>query len=402
MAAHALATMQRRRTHGLLELSCASLVVLACKAGPSAAVEPKAEAAAVDAPAEAPAPAPSADAEASSTAPAPSPTPAPSADAEASPVAATPSPADPPGCASEFTGPAHVLGEPVALGGRLYMMGHPAQHEMIRFDPATSTWARLPGPAIWGRPVVVSDRIVVVGGASLFDRGGKGATAIFDPTACAWSDGPALPWVAIDAAVAVLDDRVYVAGGTVDVGPDAEETLRSVAAFRLGDRKAAKLASMRRARAHAAMIGVAGSLYVFGGHEIKEDSPTGYSTSRVEQLDIERGRWTELEPTMPAPLHRGSAHLVGEGRVVIVGDPYFTSIRPARMIMFELATKTFSHGSAPPEGRGSVLGAAAVGGEVYVVLRDIDLRAKPRPRFTLEVMRYRADEWVSLAKHESS
>lgn len=392
--------MRRTRTNGLLGLSCTLLVVLACKAGPSPAVEPKAEAAAVDASAEAPAP--SADVEASPTAPAPSPTPAPSADVEAPSSAATPSPADPPGCASEFTGPAQVIGEPVALDGRLYMMGHPAQREMIRFDPATSTWARLPGPAIWGRPVVVSDRIVVVGGASLFERGGKGATAIFDPAACSWSDGPALPWVAIDAAVAVLDDRVYVAGGTVDVGPDTEETLKSVAAFRLGDRKAAKLPSMRRARANAAMIGIAGGLYVFGGHEIKEDTATGYSTSRVERFDLERGRWTELEPTMPAPLHRGSAHAFGEGRVVIMGDTHFTSIRPARMILFELAASSFSHGSAPPESHGSVLGAAVVGGELHVVLRDIDLRAKPRPRFTLEVMRHRADEWVSLARHESS
>jgi hypothetical protein len=396
----------------LLEASLAVIGVLACKvAGPSA--QPKASPAAIgvsspssrsstsvpSSPVEAaPSPASPPSDHASPVAAAPSPASPPSD--HASPVVAIASPADPPGCASEFTGPANALGEPVALGGRLYMMGHAAHREMIRFDPATSTWARLPGPAIWGRPVAVSDRIVVVGGASLLERKGKGSTAIFDPSTCVWADGPALPWVAIDAAVAVLDDRVYVAGGTVDVGPEAEETLRSVVAFRLGDRKAAKLPSMRRARAHAAMIGVAGNLYVFGGHRITEDSPLGYSTPSVEQLDLERGRWTELESNMPAPLYDGSAHIVGEGRVVIVGEPYYASLRPARTIQLDLATKTFSHGSAPPEGRGRVLGAAAIGGELYVVLRDIDPHAKPRPRQALEVMRYRADEWVSLAKLE--
>jgi hypothetical protein len=151
--------------------------------------------------------------------------------------------------------------------------------------------AALPLPRSEVAATVLRGEIVVVGG---FLGGGGTSTAAsaYSPPRDSWRTLPSLPLAVNHAMAAAYRGRLYVAGGYAEDGT----VQRSVFVFEGGSWR--RLASMPEPRAAAGAAVVAGRLYIVGGV-----APFGgigrRLATRMQVLDLRRGRWTTLRGPSP-------------------------------------------------------------------------------------------------------
>lgn len=107
------------------------------------------------------------------------------------------------------------------VGNLIYLFGglegeQPSDIVQV-YSLASSSWATsftteagippMPSPGYDGRAVHIGDEIYLVGGTG-------GSTDVYRPTTNTWREETSLPTARISSAVAVIADRIYVAGGT--------------------------------------------------------------------------------------------------------------------------------------------------------------------------------------------
>ena len=184
------------------------------------------------------------------------------------------------------------------------------------FDPATSAWTRraaMPTARSGGATAVIDGRIYVAGG-----RPPRGSDfAVYEPRADRWTVLPDLPTQRNHLAAAAIGGRVYVAGGRFGGGVGSEMT-PVLEVFDPATGSWQRRASMSSARAGVNGIAARGCLYVFGG-EGNDADPKGVF-HEMEVYDPTRDSWTKLAP-LPTPVHGvtgaafvgGFIHLVGGG-----------------------------------------------------------------------------------------
>ena len=190
-----------------------------------------------------------------------------------------------------------------ALNGKVWVLGGWPPGRLTSnlvqiFDPATSRWSlgpSLPQPLHHTHAAAVGGKLYVIGGetdGALTGRPGKEVanTWVHDPAAGGWVARAPMPTARSAGGEAVLDGKIYVAGGR-DAGGSAFE------AYDPATDKWEKLPDLPSQRNHLAMVAVDGKIIVAGGR-----TAPGFTAQRLDVVEIydpKTRRWTKGAP-LPA------------------------------------------------------------------------------------------------------
>jgi N-acetylneuraminic acid mutarotase len=201
---------------------------------------------------------------------------------------------------AEFNGKIWVLGG--------YPPGRLPSNLVQIYDPATSRWSlgpRLPQPIHHTHVAAVGGKIFVLGGEIEGASTGKPERFVsdvwmHDPAVGGWVRRAPMPTARSGGGKAVIDGKIYVAGGRPPGG----------SAFEVYDPatdKWEKLPDLPSQRNHLAMVAINGKIIVAGGR-----TGPGAMAERVDVVEIydpKTRRWTKGAP-LPAPRGgiTGAAH----------------------------------------------------------------------------------------------
>ena len=212
-----------------------------------------------------------------------------------------------------------------AVGGKLYVMGGETDGALTGrpgkevtntwvHDPAVGGWvARAPMPAARsaGGEAVLDGKIYVAGGR----EGGGSAFAAYDPATDTWETLPDLPSQRNHLAMAAVNGKIIVAGGRTAPGFMAER-LDVVEIYDPKTRRWTKGAPLPAPRAGITGAAVAGCMFVFGG-EGERTHVLGL-TPDTYGYDPRADRWTKL-PDLPVAVHGLKGSAVVGGRIFLPG-----------------------------------------------------------------------------------
>jgi N-acetylneuraminic acid mutarotase len=139
--------------------------------------------------------------------------------------------------------------------------------QLFRYDRATNTWitlARPPTSHAHGAGGAIAGKLYLAGGYRI-EGGVYKAHAqldIYDPATNTWTTGAPMPQRAQDAASAVLNGKLYVAGGT-----SYPVELATLMVYDPVTRSWTTKASLPASRSQAAGAAAGGLFFVIGGYE---------------------------------------------------------------------------------------------------------------------------------------
>ena len=252
------------------------------------------------------------------------------------------------------------------LNGRIWLIGGltgplQATKEVQVYNPTVRTWG--PGPAL---PVALNHAMVVpyrgtlwvIGG---FESGRGIPTAVaspkvfmYDQAKNDWVGGPSLHHARAAAAVAVVGNKIVVAGGrTGDPGKDVLPTeVYNGASWQ-------DATPIPTPGDHLAAASDGTYLYVVGGEKLS----SSFALAAVQRFDPASGKWTQL-PSMPAAATNVGAAIVGGQLIAIGGETFSGVLNTVRAL--NLTTDKWS--SLPPLPRARHgMGVAVINSTVYVI-----------------------------------
>jgi N-acetylneuraminic acid mutarotase len=219
----------------------------------------------------------------------------------------------------------HVM--PAAVRGKIYVIGGQTSEQsepdkagfvntVYEYDPAANRWtARAPMPSArsGGAAAVVDNKIYVAGGRPPAGH----QFAVYDPAADAWTGLPDLPTQRNHLAAGALDGKVYVFGGRFGGGFQSERT-DVVEVFDPKNNSWSKRSKMLKPRGGVNGIFANGCFHLFGG-EGNPEHPYHVFPDH-DYYDPVRDAWHRLDP-MPVAVHGvtglafidGDIHLPGGG-----------------------------------------------------------------------------------------
>ncbi len=207
---------------------------------------------------------------------------------------------------------ASVNGILYVIGGEISSSGVADQgiylDTVYAWDPDAATWTQkssMPTSRSAGATAVIDGRIYVAGGRPQHGHD----FAVYDPSADSWTVLPDIPTQRNHLAVAALRGKVYVAGGRFGGGVGSEMT-NVVEVYDPASGAWSKVAPMITTRAGINGIAARGCFYVWGG-EGNDSHPLGVFP-QLEVYDPGSDGWQSLE-SMAIPVHgvTGSAYVDG-------------------------------------------------------------------------------------------
>lgn len=208
------------------------------------------------------------------------------------------------------------------------------------------------------------------------------ATANLPAIGGSWSTGTPLPAPRSEIAAAVLDGRLYVAGG---FGVPRGVILGDFLAYDPATERWTELARLPEPRHHAALTSLGGRLYLTGG------GVDGFAPrANTWAYDPATDHWTALAP-MPEP-RRAHATLALNDRLYVVGGVIANRTLQAPTWAYDPATSEWRDGLAPIPTYSEHLAAAAVDGAIVAIggrgTQNVDAVERYDPA---------TDTWAALA-----
>jgi hypothetical protein len=212
-----------------------------------------------------------------------------------------------------------------AAGGRIYVLGGEIEGastgkpevfvaEVWMHDPAAGGWvARSPMPTArgGGGKAVIDGKIYVAGGRPP----GGSAFEVYDPATDKWEKLPDLPTQRNHLAMVALNGKIVVAGGRTGPGAMAER-VDSVEIYDPTTRRWTKGAPLPAPRGGVTGAAHAGCMFVFGG-EGERTHVLGL-TPDTYGYDPRTDRWTRLAD-LPIAVHGLKGSAVIGGRIFLPG-----------------------------------------------------------------------------------
>jgi N-acetylneuraminic acid mutarotase len=207
---------------------------------------------------------------------------------------------------------AAVNGKVYMIGGQTHAGGSPERagflDTVFEYNPELSTWTpRAPMPTArgGGATAVIDNKIYIAGGGP--PQGND--FAVYEPDADRWTTLPDLPTQRNHLVVAAIDGKVYVVGGRFGAGFSSELT-NVLEIFDPATNTWKSGAPMPTTRSGINGIVANGCLHVWGG-EGNDDSPLGVFGEH-EVYNPVSDRWISLAP-LPVPVHgvTGAAFIDG-------------------------------------------------------------------------------------------
>ncbi len=212
-----------------------------------------------------------------------------------------------------------------AAGGRLFVLGGEIEGastgkpeifvaNVWMHDPATGGWvarAPMPTPRGGGGKAVIDGKIYVAGGRPP----GGAAFEVYDPATDRWEKLPDLPTQRNHLAMVAIDGKIIVAGGRTGPGATAER-VDTVEIYDPETRRWRRGAPLPAPRGGITGAAHAGCMFVFGGEGERSHvlglTPTTYA------YDHRADRWTRL-PDLPIAVHGLKGSAVIGGRIFLPG-----------------------------------------------------------------------------------
>jgi N-acetylneuraminic acid mutarotase len=212
-----------------------------------------------------------------------------------------------------------------SVGGKLYVIGGEIEgastgrpevfvNEVWMHDPAVGGWVRrapMPTARSGGGKAVIDGRIYIAGGRPP----GGSAFEVYDPAADTWEKLPDLPTQRNHLAMVALNGKVVVAGGRTGPGAMAER-VDAVEIYDPKTRRWTRGAPLPAPRGGITGAAVAGCMFVFGG-EGERTHVLGL-TPNTYGYDPRSDRWTKL-PDLPIAVHGLKGSAVIGGRIFLPG-----------------------------------------------------------------------------------
>ncbi len=273
------------------------------------------------------------------------------------------------------------------VGRRLLLVGEAGTPEgkpdsvrtalTLAYDLSLGAWdeptarARRPFPDNHHAAEVWNGKLYVFGGMGP----AAGKTQIYDPATDRWTLGPDVPFAAGSSASALIDGKIFVAGGIVG----NRNTTGRVAMFDPATGSWSERAPMPLPRNHAASATDGRRLYVFGGRGpgSGDGNMVANGFGDVQIYDPATDRWTtstDAESDLPPlPQARGgmgkAVYLDGEfyvlGGETKDGDGASPEGVYARVDIYDPVTRRWRAGPPMPVARHGIF-PLAIGGRIYV------------------------------------
>jgi N-acetylneuraminic acid mutarotase len=213
----------------------------------------------------------------------------------------------------------HTDSPAVAVGGMLYVVGgslfvaggQQCTYTVTIYDPAEDAWhggPPMPGARCWAAVAAVDDRIYVAGGTNTQGSMMFGDLYVLDVTAGTWSSGAPLPTPRIGMGVITLDGRIYFIGG---VSTTVAGKFDLVEVYDPAANEWAVRTPMPTARQSMCVQALEGRIHVIGG----QADGDGHATAVHEIYDPALDEWSEAEPMPTARI--GPACGVLDGSIVV-------------------------------------------------------------------------------------
>ncbi|MEO5799590.1 MAG: kelch repeat-containing protein [Gemmatimonadales bacterium] len=261
------------------------------------------------------------------------------------------------------------------IDGRLYLVGEGERSTAV-YDIAAGRWrpdAAEERPAAGNHHAaeVVNGKLYLLGGLG---RDAEGRVQIYDPVSNRWSLGPPMPFAAGSSSSALIDGRLYVAGGIV-----GHATTASAAVLDIASGTWSTIKSMPRPRNHAASGTDGKRFFVFGGRGpgSGDSNVVANGFNDVQIYDPESGTWSvsdgSPEAPQPLPQARGgtgkAAWLDGEfwimGGETLSGAGATKQGTYARVDIYDPARNQWRVGAALPTPRHGIF-PLSYGGMIFV------------------------------------
>ncbi|MFN3857549.1 MAG: Kelch repeat-containing protein [Caulobacter sp.] len=194
------------------------------------------------------------------------------------------------------------------------------------YDPAADAWTegpKLPAPRHHPQIIAAGDRVYAMGGYGMGNGGfWSSRTDIFAFDGSAWTPAGQMPAPQAETVTALLGDRVHMVGGRAPRGEaNAQwDDQGDIDIHRVFDPASGKWELARpapQAANSAACAVIDGALYLVAGRTVE-----GGNIARLDRYDPETDRWTSL-----APLPQGSGGLAAAsmgGKLYAFGGEWFT------------------------------------------------------------------------------
>lgn len=212
-----------------------------------------------------------------------------------------------------------------AVGGKIYVLGGEIEgastgrpekfiSDVWMHDPAVGGWvarAPMPTPRGGGGKAVVDGKIYVAGGRPP----GGSAFEVYDPATDTWAKLPDLPTQRNHLAMVAINGKIFVAGGRTGPGATAER----VDVLEIYDPKSRRWTSgapLPAPRGGITGASHAGCMFVFGGEG--EPNHVLYLTPDTYGYDPRTDRWSRL-PDLPIAVHGLKGSAVIGGRIFLPG-----------------------------------------------------------------------------------
>ncbi|HEX5609724.1 MAG TPA: kelch repeat-containing protein [Solirubrobacterales bacterium] len=221
--------------------------------------------------------------------------------------------------------------------GKLYLAGGFLEGEaetnrFFQFDPAKNQWSELPPMKQargGGGAVVIGDKLYVVdGGAQPYNvdvaKAPKPVMEVFDFKTRTWSPATPPPLGVHHVGVALLDGKIYMAGGRLVEEQSSDEFVRYDPATdrwtRLPDLPLGPTSSL-------VAVAADGKIVVLGGDdEAGWEDGGGWVTPTAWAFDPHTGRWKRL-PDMDVERHAFAA-ATDDGRIYAIGGSICPGLKP--------------------------------------------------------------------------
>ncbi|MBO9639565.1 MAG: galactose oxidase [Siphonobacter aquaeclarae] len=213
------------------------------------------------------------------------------------------------------------------VNDRLYLLGGRGERPVDEYDIAANTWrpgAKAPMEMHHFQAVTFKDEIYVLGA---FTGPYPHETPIpdihiYNPVKKEWRKGPALPAGRLRGAagVTVHNNRIYLVCGIQDGHWDGHVAWLDEFNPETGAWKTLADAPHARDHLHAAVVD--GKLYVAGGRlsSAKTGKVLNRTVGAVDVYDFRSNTWTTLDSTLNIPTKRaGAAAVAWDGKLVLLG-----------------------------------------------------------------------------------
>lgn len=262
-----------------------------------------------------------------------------------------------------------------AANGKLYLLGGRGMKAVEEYDPKQDTWVKKAMPPLemsHFQAITYRNEIYVLGAltGSYPHELPIPRMYIFNPERNEWREGPEIPEGRRRGAAGafVHNDKIYLVAGIQDGHWDGH-----VAWFDEYDPKTnqwRQLPDAPRPRDHVSVAMVDGKLYVAGGRlsTAKTKNVFNLTVPEVDVYDFKSNAWTTLAESQNLPTQRAGNMAVAYGKKILIlgGESAAQNTSHREVEAYNTKTKRWEKFTPMTQGRHGT-GAVLLNGKVYVV-----------------------------------